>query len=212
MYVRRPAQSHPGLTQEKLAKHFTGFGDRRDPQLSFKIQNKKEAAKAFELLFAGHSYVGSNNSDTGRRNVRLSGDDADTEFVPTDADERKIVERQIRERRGQQQFREALRDRYGERCLVTDCKLFDVIEAAHIQPYRAADHNNPQNGLLLRSDIHVLFDLDLIGIRPDSLTVELHPCIEDDPTYSGLAGRRLGCGTKRPSKVALELRYRQFSG
>jgi len=92
-----------------------------------------------------------------------------TNYSPQAGDRRQIVERQIRERRGQQHFRDALRKRYGDRCLVTGCEVLAVLEAAHIKPYRGEDDNHPGNGLLLRADIHTLFDLDLLGVEPVQL-------------------------------------------
>ena len=130
-------------------------------------------------------------------------------YVPEDTDRRKRVERQIKERRGQQDFRNALRKKYGDKCLVTECAVLDVIEAAHIKPYRGEGDNHPENGLLLRADIHTLFDLDLLGIEPDELPEELHPSIVGD--YGQFTGKRLGCGReRRPSHEALRLRYEQF--
>jgi hypothetical protein len=144
---------------------------------------------------------------------QLEGHDAlpDADYLPNDVDEREIIERQIRARRGQQQFREALRKRHGERCAVTGCEVFDVIEAAHIKPYRGPNDNSPDNGLLLRADIHVLFDLNLIGIHPSKLIIELAPSLESDPTYAKLNGKKLQCSeAKPPSAVALRRRYQDF--
>jgi hypothetical protein len=122
-----------------------------------------------------------------------------------------MVDRQIRERRGQQQFRDALRKRYGDQCLVTGCKLVAVLEAAHIRPYRGEGDNHPENGLLLRSDIHTLFDLDLLGIEPEHLRVDLHPDVAKQKEYAPLAGVALSCSdSQRPSREALWLRYEQF--
>lgn len=137
--------------------------------------------------------------------------DDSSEFVPQDGDERKRIVRQICERRGQQDFRNDLRKRYGDRCLVTGCKVLAVLEAAHIKPYQGEKDNHSENGLLLRADIHTLFDLDLLGIEPQSLRVELHPSLADSAAYKNLAGKTLRCSEKqRPSKVALKLRYQQF--
>lgn len=134
--------------------------------------------------------------------------DAET-YVPKEGDERQIIERQIRERRGQQQFRDALRKRYSERCLVTGCEVLAVLEAAHIKPYRGEDDNHVENGLLLRADIHTLFDLDLIGIEPFEMRVELHPDIAI--AYGSLAGKTLDCSRdQRPSYEALRLRHQRF--
>jgi 5-methylcytosine-specific restriction protein A len=38
------------------------------------------------------------------------------------------------------------------------------VEAAHIVPFQGVKTNNITNGILLRSDFHILFDLGLIGI------------------------------------------------
>lgn len=130
-------------------------------------------------------------------------------YNPLEGDRRQMVVRQIRERRGQQQFRDSLRERYGDRCLVTGCEVLAVLEAAHISPYRGEGDNHPENGLLLRADIHTLFDLDLIGIEPDRLQVELHPAIANE--YGNLSGTTLGSAReRRPSRKALQLRYEQF--
>jgi predicted restriction endonuclease len=139
--------------------------------------------------------------------------DESSEYVPADGDQRKVVERQIRQRRGQEGFRDALRERYLDRCVVTECEIVDLLEAAHIKPYRGDPDNHPANGLLLRSDIHTLFDLDLLAIEPSQLVIELHPAIASDPDYKGLAGKKLAISNRsRPSKDALQLRYDQFRG
>jgi hypothetical protein len=143
------------------------------------------------------------------KHVRLPDEEAD--YTRQEGDRRRLVDRQIRERRGQRQFREALCRRYGNRCLVTGCEILSVLEAAHINPYRGENDNNPKNGLLLRADIHTLFDLDLLGIEPDRLQVELHPDLARDGDYRTFAGRSLGCeGGRRPSREELKVRYGEF--
>jgi hypothetical protein len=98
-------------------------------------------------------------------NAYLGPDEAADEepFAPVPGDWRVSAFRQIKERRGQQKFRNILRERYGESCMVSGCCLMDVIEAAHIAPYRGEKDNHPANGILLRADLHTLFDLDLLG-------------------------------------------------
>lgn len=151
-------------------------------------------------------------SERKRRELSLNlrHDEARTEpYSPEEGDQRQIVERQIRERRGQQQFREALRKRHGDRCMVTACTVPDVLEAAHIRPHRGEKDNHPQNGLLLRADIHTLFDLDLLGIEPEHFQIELHPSLVKE--YGELAGKTLYCApVDLPSKEALRERYELF--
>jgi ribosomal protein L37AE/L43A len=91
---------------------------------------------------------------------------------------REQVLRQISLRRGQRKFREKLIKRYDAVCQVSGCDILDIIEAAHIDPYSESEDNGVGNGLLLRSDIHTLFDLGYIGIEPDTLKIRLHPAIK----------------------------------
>jgi len=129
--------------------------------------------------------------------------------MPQNDDRRKVVERQIRECRGQTQFRNDLRARYGDRCLVSGCKILAILEAAHIGPYRSEEDHHPANGLLIRADIHTLFDLDLHGVEPETLVVRFHPGTINE--YGHLAGNPLRCqGDCRPSYEALHRRYAQF--
>ncbi|HCT7898828.1 TPA: HNH endonuclease [Enterobacter cloacae] len=87
-------------------------------------------------------------------------------------DQRKIIDRQIKQRRGQKTFRDKLL-KSNPVCAVTGCELVDILEAAHIDAYRNDSHNDISNGLLLRSDIHTLFDLNLIAIEPTTLLIKL---------------------------------------
>jgi putative restriction endonuclease len=147
------------------------------------------------------------NKSEGMSESEGAGED----FKPTKGDKRSVVVRQIAQRRGQQQFRNVLLGRYGYRCMMTGCKLLDVVEAAHIKPYRGPDDNHPENGLLLRSDIHTLFDLNLIGINPETWKVELNKKLLSHQEYRELSGchLRLPDGF-RPSKAAARLRYKEF--
>jgi hypothetical protein len=121
------------------------------------------------------------------------------------ADERKKIMRAIKVRRGQAAFRRNLFNRYGNRCMVTGCKLEDLLEAAHIAPYRNESHNNPRNGLLLRADIHTLFDLFLMQVDPNTLVVTFHEKVKK-AGYAGFDGKQLLVGKNRPSITCLKIR------
>jgi hypothetical protein len=130
-------------------------------------------------------------------------------YKPSEDDQRKLIERQIRERRGQSSFRNSMCKKYNQRCIVTDCSILAILEAAHIQPYRGENDNNHLNGLLLRADIHTLFDLDLLGINPNSRRVEVHPSIRAE--YGMTAGKILKLPKRKwPSVDALRNRYAKF--
>jgi putative restriction endonuclease len=88
-------------------------------------------------------------------------------------DERIRTFQLINQRRGQQGFRRSLLDAYGRRCSVTGYEAVETLEAAHIVPYRGPVTNHPSNGILLRADMHTLFDLNLIAVDYDSRTLLL---------------------------------------
>jgi hypothetical protein len=70
----------------------------------------------------------------------------------------------INVRRGQPEFREKLLAAWQRRCVVTGCRIVGLLEAAHITPHSEATDYRTSNGLLLRADIHTLFDLGLLSI------------------------------------------------
>lgn len=141
--------------------------------------------------------------------VLFAADASDEPYVPDGSDERQVIERQLRARRGQRRFRENLLARFDGRCLVTGCKLPDLLEAAHVSPYRGDKENHPSNGLLLRADIHTLFDLELLGIEPVTLRLHVNPRLEGTE-YEQFANRKLECGSALPSNKALESRWKMF--
>jgi putative restriction endonuclease len=69
-------------------------------------------------------------------------------------------------RLGQGSFRLLIAEAYRKRCAITRERTLPVLEAAHIRPYsRGGEHELP-NGLLMRSDLHRLFDLGYITVEP----------------------------------------------
>jgi putative restriction endonuclease len=72
----------------------------------------------------------------------------------------------VRRRLGQGGFRVLVSDAYGRRCAVTGEKTFPVLDAAHIQPVSKGGEHRVSNGLLMRSDIHKLFDLGYVTVSP----------------------------------------------
>jgi 5-methylcytosine-specific restriction protein A len=96
----------------------------------------------------------------------------------------------IRLRRGASAFRKGLMSLYSGRCAITGDGPEDVLEAAHIQPHSVGGRNSLDNGLLLRADIHTLFDLGLLKIEPLGQRVELDTKLRGT-TYESLQGRRI---------------------
>lgn len=77
-------------------------------------------------------------------------------------DEKTFIE--IKTRRGQKYFRDMLLRNYEGKCCITGCEVHEALEAAHIIPHGKETNYDLSNGLLLRADIHTLYDLNLIGI------------------------------------------------
>lgn len=88
-------------------------------------------------------------------------------------------------RPGQQAFGLQIRANYRNKCALTGCVTPASLQAAHIRIQKRIDDNSPANGLLLRSDIHALFDALLITLSKDGKSVEVSPDLTD-PTYSFL--------------------------
>ncbi len=117
--------------------------------------------------------------------------EASDSFSPSDAvDERRRVLAAIVRRRGQPAFRAALQSAYGGRCAMTGCDVIDALEAAHIHPYLGQASNAVGNGLLLRADVHTLFDLYLVSVHPESLVILTAPSLMNSD-YSELHGAEL---------------------
>ncbi|WP_447780741.1 HNH endonuclease [Stenotrophomonas riyadhensis] len=117
--------------------------------------------------------------------------EASGKFSPTDeVDERHRVLAAIIRRRGQPAFRRALLDAYGSRCAVSGCDVVDALEAAHIRPYSGQSSNVVRNGILLRADLHTLFDLYLITVNPDTRLVAIAPSLQIS-AYGNLHETRL---------------------
>jgi putative restriction endonuclease len=97
-------------------------------------------------------------------------------------------------RLGQATFRIAVLDAYGRACAVTGEHSLPALEASHIRSYSKDGPHEIRNGLLLRADLHRLFDTGYITVNRD-LTLEVGERLRDDyqngKTYYPLRGARL---------------------
>ena len=128
------------------------------------------------------------------------------------ADGRRHIIAAVVQRLGQQTFRRKLLAAYGMQCAVTRCKTIWVLEAAHITPYRGTRTNAVSNGLLLRADIHTLFDLALISIEPARMKIRVSSLLAKSQ-YADFDGTLLALpstASVQPSTAALEEHYGSF--
>jgi HNH endonuclease len=70
------------------------------------------------------------------------------------------------QRLGQQAFKARVLVAYERRCAITGSKIRPVLQAAHIRPVTDGGEHRLDNGLLLRSDVHTLFDNGYLGVDP----------------------------------------------
>ena len=94
-------------------------------------------------------------------------------------------------RPGRQAFREAAMLRQGGRCVVTKCAVPEALEAAHVIPHTGEPlFERPENSLILRRDIHALFDAFLVSIDPETSEVVVAARLIGS-AYAKLSGRRV---------------------
>ncbi len=128
------------------------------------------------------------------------------------SDERQKRSREVVTRPGQRRFKSELMKAYGGCCAITGCSVEAVLQAAHIIPYLGAKTDHPSNGLLLRVDIHQLFDSHYLSINPNTNKVEISSVLENT-CYEHLSGQPLRMPkskTERPNPNALSKHYQIY--
>ena len=113
----------------------------------------------------------------------------------------------IRRRRGDPELRATLIDAYGGRCAITANSAECNLEVAYIIPNRDSMPQAPNNAILLRADLHTLFDLGRLAIDTDSMSVVVSPELFDS-SYRILQGRPLRLPENpglHPDKFALDI-------
>jgi hypothetical protein len=106
-------------------------------------------------------------------------------------DPRVKIVKAIQSRRGQQAFRKELLRQFQGRCCITGCRVDAVLEAAHIDPYSMDQNMSFSNGLILRADLHTLFDFGLLAIDTDQEQVLLAPSLQKSVDYGALKGHQI---------------------
>jgi putative restriction endonuclease len=85
-------------------------------------------------------------------------------------------------------------DAYRRRCAATGEKTLPVLEAAHIRPYSSQGEHSVHNGLLLRSDLHTLYDRGYLTVTPDyriEVSRRIREEFENGRDYYALHGRTI---------------------
>jgi predicted restriction endonuclease len=159
-------------------------------------KNIEDIIKQYEIKFTSRKAFES-SLDSQIQNIR---------------DERKKSNRNVIQREGQDEFKEILMNVYGGKCVITKCNVEDTLDAAHILPYKGRNSNSIANGLLLRADIHKLFDCHRIAINPDTYKIVISSSL-DNTDYKQFDGKPLGFpkhSDANPSYEALKYKYKLF--
>lgn len=124
------------------------------------------------------------------------------------------IELQRREkwREEQQNFRAELIERCNGRCQLSKCDLTEILEAAHVKDYAMGGPSIIANGLLLRADLHLLFDRNHIGIHPETCEIRFSHRLEEIARnvyfdYARIERKLIG---HIPAKEFLHIKFKDF--
>lgn len=124
----------------------------------------------------------------------------------------------VKPRLGQGAFRILVTDKYERRCAVSGEKTLPALDAAHIRPYAEGGNHEASNGILLRKDIHSLFDANYVTIDSDLRFVvsgRIREEFENGRHYYELHGKRIAVPLERefqPDRLAIDWHNSQFLG
>jgi putative restriction endonuclease len=113
----------------------------------------------------------------------------------------------VRRRLGQGTFQILVTEAYRRSCAITGEKALPALDAAHIRPFSELETHTVRNGLLLRSDVHRLFDRGYITVTPEH-KVEASGRMKDDfndgENYLALHGRVISLPERRDEQPSPE--------
>lgn len=176
------------------------------------VERYNSASKMFTL----HGPVNDDTIARGLFNLpEFEGLSADEkiEFEELDfPDERqRVLVEQVR-RIHQDSFRALMMQAYGGNCAVTHTGVPETLQAAHINPYRGSKSQVVNNGILLRADIHLLYDAHLISVNPEDYRLRMAKQLGGSPyaKYNGMKIAETLHASETPSPKLLKAHFDQF--
>jgi hypothetical protein len=112
-----------------------------------------------------------------------------------------------RVRLGQSKFRKEMLKQFGDMCALSGLSHIRGLDAAHLYSYADLGEHHYNGGLLLRKDLHKLFDLGLIVVEPSTMTIRLSASLQKVPQYKGLDGTGLKVAINGQTKKWLKLHW-----
>lgn len=169
-WIPEPRDWHPSIVQGKGYDTTDLVGAELISQLG-KVQRVQRTNESSQLYYVGGQSVikglkeivdeSFEKDDYEEQDSRLVGNGRD------DNDARFGSEYTTRSRLGQGIFRILVMDAYQRRCAMTGYDALPALQASHIKPYTKYGPHRVSNGLLLRVDLHVMFDRGYITIDRD---------------------------------------------
>lgn len=151
----------------------------------------------------GHTQGRATVGDVGRMGVVRTSEGAGVYEVPGG-----VVATMSTRRIGQGAFRGMVLQTYERRCALTGGKVLPVLEAAHIKPFAHGGLHHVTNGILMRSDVHALFDLGYLTLAPDH-TIRASSRLKDEfnngDDYRRLHGHTIWLPPDRTRQPSREL-------
>ncbi len=130
----------------------------------------------------------------------------------SDDDRRRVVAYRQVQREQQDRFRKNLLEAYAGSCAITRTNVSEVLQAAHIKPYRGKQSQIVNNGILLRADMHLLFDAHLLSVEPETMRVHLSQRLGES-NYRGYGGQEIAVpqnASFAPDRDLIAAHYEQF--
>lgn len=181
------------------------------------ITHCKFSKTSFQQDFRSQKRISDKSATEFRRLLKIEHiestkvDPAANNLVTSEPTEKRVV-REILARRGQPRFRNDLLDVYDGCCCVSGCKVVELLEAAHIDPHSDGGDYSLHNGLLLRSDIHTLFDQYLFAIDEYNRIKVSKKLLDSEYKKFHMQRIHLPRPSAVPSNDALARRYSEFIG
>lgn len=152
----------------------------------------------------------------GAPNVEFDSSDKTLELLSEELidseDRRDRVIAEVVRRKQQGLFRKQVLEAYNGCCAISSYKTLDVLQAAHISSYLGPKSQLVTNGILLRADLHILYDRALLSVRPDDLKVQTSPMLAGT-RYELLDGKPIRLPSNKtlwPSEPRLAAKHSEF--
>lgn len=194
-YLKKIIEESNGIGFEEVFKKFNGQYGLLKIQVKYLLYLLIESSRISLKDELYHPYLTTEISETyeilpdDEIDVELDQEELDYDELNQPEIPNELIKdylAQIKIRRGQPRFRQKLLKLYRKTCIVTGCKIIDLLEAAHLFPHSNKNDYSLSNGILLRADIHTLFDLGLIAINPENMLLELNIILKDSDDYKKL--------------------------